>query len=1070
MSSSAPFTFTLNSASLQPLVQITLTEVSGGVQAIVSVLDPNSGDIAGVFFDTVGNTLPTDITGVDVSNDIFSVNSVISVNSSTGNVNMSGAVSTGFDAGVAIEKPGSGFVPSTTFIIQGVTIADLIGTNLRWGVRLNSASGGNKLVGTVPPPVTIGDRVFIDSNGDGIQMMGETGLNGVTVQLLNSSGAVVATDITDVSGNYGFIAPAGTYSVKFWAPSGYSFTARAQGNDLTKDSDVDPLTGQTAAIAFTAGQTNLNIDAGLIQRATIGDRVFLDRDGNGIQDAGEAGLSGVTVKLLNSSGGLVASTTTNSSGDYNFSVAPGTYRLEFGKPNSSYFFSPADRGSNDAIDSDVIDLATGRTALFTVTSGQAPNLTVDAGLFQQGTIGDRVFLDTDADGIQDAGETGLNNVTVNLLDNATSAIVATTTTNSSGNYSFTVNPGTYRVQVVPLAGYSFSPRDQGTNKAIDSDVNSTTGQTDAITLTSGQTLSDLDAGLFYALSATIAVDLDSSSFLTPSIFGASGSGFALGNTAAFEPAPNATFRQRITITNNGTTSIAAGTVVPIQGTHPFVKLTRVGSTTQFTTTGNTRTFLVPLPAIAAGQSITLDAESRVITDSSQLSTPIDYKPSEFSFFLQDSPRTDDYGQAVAEGTLYFTDLGFDTPSSSSPTSFRFNPFDPTKLQVDFNQNGIIDANDASQDVAVLRGGGTFIEGNGTAHRLYLPAFSGDVDPLIRSTSTTLRSTPTPVELSLVWNPVLDLSDFINSTESTEFTEFMELVDQGVFGRSNATDRIVKDGVTFNGEFIRYNLDGSVAFRQTALAGNVIDPSSIKVVTFNVFVNGVRQSFQSFVNGLSTSDGPYRILLANDTSSGTFTTLDFSRYSGSPQIVEIFLQSNKTSLTISNRVDQEQLNLSSIEVLTSTGQLATVTITGDGGRNVQVDRITGTINSDRIQGLNGGDILNGYLGNDTIEGGASADLINGGLGNDILLGGDGQDTFIFERGFGNDQIRDFSRDRIDLRAFRLTTAQLSSALSGNTINLTNFGGGIITVTTNGTATSIGTPVDVRSLTSGTFILS
>jgi hypothetical protein len=930
----------------------------------------------------------------------------------------------------------------------------LLGTNststLRWGVRLNSASGGSKLVGTAPSPVTIGDRVFLDSNGDGIQNTGEAGLANVSVQLLTGSGAVVGTATTDSNGNYSFIATAGSYSLKFLAPTGYSFTATGRGSDRTKDSDVNPATGQTAAIAFTAGQTNLDIDAGLFQAIVIGDRVFLDSNGNGVQEGGESGLSGVTVKLLDSSGGQVATTTTNASGQYSFSAAPGTYRLQFDKPDSSYFFSPANQG-NDATDSDVVDASTGRTASFTLTSSQQPDFNFDAGLFKKVTIGDRIFIDTDKDGIQDADETGLGNVTVNLLDSATSAVVATTTTTSNGNYSFTVNPGTYKVQVLAPTGYSFSLKDQGADDTKDSDVDSVTGLTNDITLSSGQSRSDIDAGFFYSLSATIEVDLTSSTYLTPSIFGASGSGFSLGNTAAFEPALNEKFKQKITITNNGLTDIAAGTVIDIKGTHPFVKLIRVGNTTQFTTVGNTRTFSISLPAIGVGQSITLDAESQVLPNSSQ----INYKPSEFSFVLQDSPRTDDYGQAVAEGTLYFTDLGFDSPSSSSPTSFRFNPFVSTNLQVDFNRNSVIDPNDANQDVQVLRGGGKFIEGNGTVHRLYLPEFSGDVDPLLRSTSTTLRSTPAPVEFSLVWNPVLNLTNFINSSGSNRFTEFMNLVNQGVFSRTNATNVIQKDGNTFSGEFIRYNQNGTVAFKQTALAGNIIDANSIVTRTFS------GGSFQSFVDSLPAISGSYQIVFA----SGVSTTIDFSRYSGSPRIVEIVLPTGQTTLTINNRVDQEQLNLSSIQVSTSTGRLATVIITGDGGRNVQVDRITGTISPDTISGFNGSDILNGYLGDDIINGGASADVINGGLGNDQLFGGDGQDTFVFERGFGNDQIRDFSKDKIDLRAFGLTSTQLSAALSGNTINLTSFnGGGIITVTNNGAN------VDVRSLPSNTFILA
>jgi Ca2+-binding RTX toxin-like protein len=45
------------------------------------------------------------------------------------------------------------------------------------------------------------------------------------------------------------------------------------------------------------------------------------------------------------------------------------------------------------------------------------------------------------------------------------------------------------------------------------------------------------------------------------------------------------------------------------------------------------------------------------------------------------------------------------------------------------------------------------------------------------------------------------------------------------------------------------------------------------------------------------------------------------------------------------------------------------------------------------------------GDDTIEGFQTNDTINGGTGNDILRGGDGSDTYVFEAGFGQDEIQE-----------------------------------------------------------------
>ena len=84
-----------------------------------------------------------------------------------------------------------------------------------------------------------------------------------------------------------------------------------------------------------------------------------------------------------------------------------------------------------------------------------------------GVIGNFVWKDTNANGIQDAGEPGLSGVTVQLKNGNT--VIATTTTNASGQYQFTgICAGTYTVVLSTPAGYTASPSSIGSNKAIDS--------------------------------------------------------------------------------------------------------------------------------------------------------------------------------------------------------------------------------------------------------------------------------------------------------------------------------------------------------------------------------------------------------------------------------------------------------------------------------------------------------------------------------------------------------------------------------------------------------------------------
>ena len=69
----------------------------------------------------------------------------------------------------------------------------------------------------------------------------------------------------------------------------------------------------------------------------------------------------------------------------------------------------------------------------------------------------------------------------------------------------------------------------------------------------------------------------------------------------------------------------------------------------------------------------------------------------------------------------------------------------------------------------------------------------------------------------------------------------------------------------------------------------------------------------------------------------------------------------------------------------------------------------------IHGLGGDDVIYGYDGNDTIYGDEGNDTIYGGNGNDVFVGGTGNDwlsgdygndTYIFNKGDGNDTIRDY----------------------------------------------------------------
>ena len=157
-----------------------------------------------------------------------------------------------------------------------------------------------------PEPAGLGDFVFEDTDGDGIQDAGEDGVSGVLVKLQNPDGTAVLdengaplTTTTDGDGKYAFtgLVP-GEYKVMFVAPDGFEFTTQDAGTDDALDSDANPTNGMTQTVVLESGEFNDTLDAGLVKPACIGDFVFEDKDADGIQDAGEQGISGVEVKLL----------------------------------------------------------------------------------------------------------------------------------------------------------------------------------------------------------------------------------------------------------------------------------------------------------------------------------------------------------------------------------------------------------------------------------------------------------------------------------------------------------------------------------------------------------------------------------------------------------------------------------------------------------------------------------------------------------------------------------------------------------------------------------------------------
>jgi uncharacterized repeat protein (TIGR01451 family) len=240
-------------------------------------------------------------------------------------------------------------------------------------------------------------RVWDDRDGDGRQDSGEPPLANVRLELFfgHPASPSAAAALTDDQGRYRFAVPPNTalrirVAAGEFAPGtgrlfGYRLApGNAPGVEDTLDSDAAqlwgyvefagsraaPFAGDTgqALVTPTREQELTHVDLGLTSlpaAAAIGDRVWVDGDGDGIQDAGEAGLPlaelrGMQVALQPSPDIALSITSPavewTGDGGYLFrNVPPGIYRVVFAGVPPGYAVSPhrAGGGANDTADSDV---------------------------------------------------------------------------------------------------------------------------------------------------------------------------------------------------------------------------------------------------------------------------------------------------------------------------------------------------------------------------------------------------------------------------------------------------------------------------------------------------------------------------------------------------------------------------------------------------------------------------------------------------------------------------------------------------------------------------------------------
>jgi protocatechuate 3,4-dioxygenase beta subunit len=298
--------------------------------------------------------------------------------------------------------------PDNSVYTGGVRWYDTANGDTKWGTVFTvgsddatvsfrkSASMGDVEILCDQAPVQIGNRVWIDTNGNGIQDPEETPVAGVAVRLYDTAGTILlGTAVTNAQGQYYFSsnlteAAAGngdhlgggltagqSYKIRLDRPEDYAAGGPLSGYQLTQATATSPATSldtsvdsnattvsnypEIAVAAVFVGVNNHTYDVGFVQapKVSVGNFVWIDSDADGIQDQGEPGLAGAILTLTNMSGNpvtnvlgqVVGSQTTASNGAYLFeNLPPGQYKVNVTYP-AGYQATTAGAGSDLAVDS-----------------------------------------------------------------------------------------------------------------------------------------------------------------------------------------------------------------------------------------------------------------------------------------------------------------------------------------------------------------------------------------------------------------------------------------------------------------------------------------------------------------------------------------------------------------------------------------------------------------------------------------------------------------------------------------------------------------------------------------------
>ena len=814
-----------------------------------------------------------------------------------------------------------------------------------------------------PATASISGNVFIDANHDGQDNDGQI-LTGARVDLKTTDGELIATTYTDGDGNYSFgYLPEGDYQIDFQAGP---YSPLKDAGDPATDNDANTY-GYTDVLHVSAGQQVTNIDAGVIRdsgTAELNGTVFWDKDENGLNDDGANGVEGIFVKLEDANGNVIATTYTDADGFYSFpNLAAGQYNIDV--DGGPYTIQDVDGNSFPDIDSDVN--SHGRVGPINLSESEVRP--VDAGVLREASdasISGNVFVDVDLDG-QDNDGVIVAGATVNLELEGDRTVIATTTTDENGNYTFTDLPaGNY---IVDFQTGPYTPLvDQG-DPTTDNDADSY-GRTQVLNISASQQVTNIDAGVMPAsISGNVFVDanLDGQDNDAVVVEGAL--------VQLEDPLGNVLAETRTDADGNYTfEGLAPGDYRIDFQTGPYTDKDVGDDATDsdVTFSGTSDTF-----SVGVGEDVTnIDAGVMPATVEGTI------------FIDRDEDGQDNDADNALEGaTVNLEDpLGnvIATTTTDANGNYSFEGLAPGDYRVDVEAGPYTarDVGDDSSDSDVGATGvsDTFTLGVGAtvtidAGVLRTPQINDD---------TALVDEDDTVTIDVLANDTDPNGDDLTITEATV------TVGEGTVDIVN-NQLVFTPAPDFNGPVeISYTAeDPSGEEGSGTVAVNVapVNDAPVAENDTDTTEQGTPVTLTPLTNDSDTDGDPLTIIAATvpaDQGSVTFTD-DEIVFTPAPA----FVGDAEITYTISDGnglTDVATITVAVTDVLGPVDGLDTSDNMGPGYTDAEGDEIDGA------DGLD-----------DTIFGNGGDDIINSGAGDDVVEGGDGDDTIILTGGLDNDQI-------------------------------------------------------------------